>query len=205
MNKKPGEKGAQFPWTQEQDDSLRWIWTSAERVKENTHLFGNHSYGAIIQRASYLGLGKRAIAVRQSSVLWECMKRELKERSWNRFDLADCLGAHPKTVYLLLVRACKSNLAYICKWDRRPETNRFVPIYALGNKPDVPKPPLPTHTEKSRLQRKRIRNIKIVACKPIRGVNPFAVAIGLVKPSSIGSGRVYRQSMSIREDEMEAV
>jgi len=92
----------------------------------------------------------------------------------------------------------ENRCVYISGWEKHGVNQ--VPQWSMGTEPDAPKLPLKTREEKLltarlRYQKKRINRGRY---------NPFAAAAGLVTIPEGQRGRVYQQSMSIRDDEEQA-
>ena len=71
-----------------------------------------------------------------------------KGKELNKYDLASKAPCDIRTAYAALKRLYKLRLVYICGWHERPFSR--IPIYALGNKIDKPKPSPMTREEKNR-------------------------------------------------------
>ncbi|WP_155122377.1 hypothetical protein [Burkholderia ubonensis] len=200
MSAKPGNKPV--PWTPEQDTELREIWKTNKRIKANMDLFGDHTYAAIMTRAYELGLGRRPACQRgQSPIAWTLIERELRKQPANRYRLSDVLKLHPATAHKELNAKRDAGLVHICRWERRSKTSAHVPVYALGPGLDVPKPAALTANEKQRRSRTHEKQQRLLGGTPVKGINPFLTAVGLTVVPDGPRGRVFKQDMSIRDDE----
>lgn len=162
-------------WTTEQDEALRKIWPTGERLKLNMHRFGDHSYAAVITRAYQLGLGKREKCFRgQSPIAWTLIQRVLKTGPADRFRVAELTSLDPATTHKQLRKANLDGIVHIGSWARRHGSGKMVPVYSLGKGIDAAKPPRQTDAEKGRRLRARNRQSKVVSGAITRGVNPFS-------------------------------
>ena len=66
----------------------------------------------------------------------------------HKYDLASKAYCDIRTAYAALKRLYKLRLVYICGWYERPFSR--IPIYALGNKIDKPKPKPLTPEQKNK-------------------------------------------------------
>ncbi|MDR6381806.1 hypothetical protein [Paraburkholderia caribensis] len=202
---KLGPRRHWLDWTPEQDAELRRMWPTSERIHSNMEKFAPHSYAAVLTRAYLLGLGKRPAPPRgQAPVAWPIIERELRKGPAHRYRLAELLRLHPSTVSKQLGLQHDANAVHITDWHRRTRTSAPIPVYTLGAGVDVPKPAPLTSAEKMRRVTANARQRRILRAEPVRGVNPFATAAGLVAIPEGMRGRVYQQSMSIRDDDREA-
>jgi hypothetical protein len=203
MSAKPGLKAV--PWTPEQDESLRQIWPTNKRIKANMDLFGEHTYGAIMTRAYELELGKRPNCPRgQSPIAWKLVEYQLKRNPLNRYRAAERANLDPATTHKVLTLAHAERRVHIFDWERRTKTSALIPVYKLGDGVDKPKPPKLSNVEKTRRARERDKRRRIFAGESVQGFNPFVTAIGQARAPDGGSGRVFQQSMSLRDFDEEA-
>lgn len=200
MSSKPGNKP--IPWTPEQDQALRDIWPTGKRINSHRDLFGEHTYGAIMARASNLGLGRRAKCARgQSPIAWPLIEKELEGQSASVRNLAIALSLNEKTVHRLIAQAHASQKVHIAEWERRTKSAKATPVYGLGAGVDAEKPQPMTSAEKNRRCLAAKRQKRAAAGLPVRGINPFATAAGAVIAPSPGGGRVVK---NLHDDEREA-
>lgn len=170
-----------IPWTQWQDRELRKIWHSGKRIKENMHLFGDHSYAAVITHAYELGLGKRQNCPRgQAPIAEKLMMRQLAKMPANRFKLAHIMQLDPATTHKRLLLLHKAGQVHISGWERRFAYSALVPIFKAGKGADAPKPAKPTKAENERKRRAEIKRKRIVSGDIVQNVNPFAIAMNQV-------------------------
>jgi hypothetical protein len=165
---------AKFPWTADQDAALRGIWHSGKRIKENMHLFGQHSYGSVITRAWDLRLGKRTNCPRGASPASpRIILRLLADRGpLDRFTAAVLLGIDESNAHKHMKAMHLAGMLHIVDWKRRTTSSRYVPVFAAGAGVDAPKPPRLTSAEKES-RRRAVRKQATVA-------HPFAVAMNQI-------------------------
>lgn len=176
-----GKSRKGIPWTQWQDRELRKIWHSGKRIKENMHLFGEHSYAAVLTRANDIGLGKRKNCPRgQAPIAEKLMLRQLEKMDTNRFRLANLLQLHPATTHKHLNALHKAGKAHICRWERTTPYSAFVPVYKAGKGIDAPKPARLSGAEKERRRRAEMKRRRVVSGDIVQNVNPFAIAMNQV-------------------------
>jgi len=174
MSHQKGKTCIRFPWTRKQDAALRDIWHSGKRIKENMHLFGEHSYAAVITHASEIGLGKRINCPRGASPASpQIILRLLAERGpLNRFTAAALLGVDDSNTHKHIKRLHKAGAVHIVDWKRRKPSSAYVPVFAAGPGSDVPKPAKLTSAQKE--ARRRAVRKQAVIC------NPFAAAMNQI-------------------------
>lgn len=179
-------------WTQEQDDHIRRLWPTGERFKAHMELFGDHTYASIMNRAYFLGLGKRPNCPRgQSPIAWTLIERELAKAPADLRLLSAAVKLHPSTVYEQIGIAHAAGLIHIVGWKRRSSGGKPTPIYMFGPGVDAPMPAPLSNSETCRLARARKRAAR----------NPFAVAAGLAVPLPIHGTRAIR---NLHDDVLEA-
>ena len=170
-----------IPWLPEQDEALKLIWHSGERIKSHIHLFGEHSYAAILTRAYELRLGKREKCPRgQAPIAEKLMLRELEKGPVNRFKLADILQIDPSTTHKRLLALHRAGKVSISGWERRSAYSAMVPIYRVGNGIDSPKPPKRSNAENERRRRARNKERRVMGGETVKTVNPFNTAMNQI-------------------------
>lgn len=189
MSGKPGT--VKFAWTPEQDAALSELWVSGKRIKDHMHLFGEHTYAAVMTRASVLKLGHRPDCPRgQSPIAWLLIKRALEKGPLTRDEIMMTVQADCSTIYRKMNEAIRDKKAHIKGWKRGRSINgtlgKLLPIYAIGPGRNAAKPsPLPRRRPDKHRQ-----------------PNPFATAAGLVAtPKDAKTGRVIKH---LYDDELEA-
>ncbi|WP_157130317.1 hypothetical protein [Burkholderia pseudomallei] len=193
-------------WTEQQDADLIRIWLGKENLKANLHLFGGRSYGAVVNHAHALKLGPRPFSDRGvKPFALDVVLAELKKSPGTIPELAErtrltrsAVCAHVKPKW-----ASKKGAYHVIDWRRRKHGGSYVPVFEFGPGENAPIPEAKTNSELCRDKRNRRRMNTIANGERPRFVNPFAVAAGLM-PAPVGTpGRVYQQSMSIKDEELE--
>jgi hypothetical protein len=170
-----------IPWLPEEDAALKSIWHSGERIKNHIHLFGDHSYAAIITHAHDIGLGKRQNCPRgQAPIAEKLMLRELGKGPVNRFKLADILQLDPSTTHKRLIALHRAGKVSISGWERRSAYSAMVPIYRVGKGEDAPKPPKRSNAENERRRRARRKEHRVMSGETVKTVNPFNTAMNQI-------------------------
>lgn len=182
-------------WTPEQEALLIRIWPTGESLKRYSKELGDRQYSTIVSHAHrVLKLGSRPKSARGvPGFAWEMIADELARHPGTASDLIKRTRLTMAPVYAHLRKANPgpTGLIHVVTWHRRSSGGGPVPVYALGPGKNAPKPDPYTTSEKWHIKKAR-RGKKS---------NPFATAIGVVPVSLVGTGRVYQQSMSIRDDE----
>jgi hypothetical protein len=148
-----------------------------------------HTRGSIKVHANKnLGL-KRPKGIRDDPrelPAWKRIATMIENEALTRDEIAGRLGITKQAVAEVLAAHRKE--WYIADWE--PPVGRGKPTekVSLGDRPDAP-------------YARRSRDRKAAAA---RAINPFAPVIGLVQIPAGQPGRVFRQAMSITDDEMEA-
>ncbi|MGB8422212.1 hypothetical protein [Paraburkholderia sp.] len=187
-------------WTPEQEALLARIWPTGESLKKYMAELGDRPYSTIVSHAhKVLKLGSRPVSARgRAAYAWPTIEAELKEGPGSASELVKRTGLSMAPVFEHLRKANPgpNGKVHIIVWRKRSEGGDPVAVYAIGPGENAPKPAPFTTAEK--WQRK-------IASRPV-AANPFAVAAGFVTApviTSIPTGRIYQQSMSIKDDEME--
>ncbi|WP_321913549.1 hypothetical protein [Paraburkholderia sp. J11-2] len=186
-------------WSKQEDADLSAIWAEKGNLKESLYLFEGRSYLALLDRASYLGLGRRphpdrrGVAFAKAAVLCELEKKgpgSIPE-----------LHARTRLSKSVLARHFKPELAgteyHVIDWLRRPQGGGFVPVFKFGPGENAVRPTPRTTTEQSRVQRLRDNAKRMVSGDRPKSMNPFAVAAGLVQAPTGTQGRVFAQPMDV--------
>lgn len=195
------ELGHRIAWTPEQDALLRDIWANGGPIKLHAHQFPSHTVGAIVGHAYLMGLGKRPDRNRgMEPIGWKLMKQELKNADRACQEIAALTKVHKSGISKHMAAHHKAGDVHICGWKRLKASGKYVPVYRLGAGADAPKPPPLTNIVKNRKYRDARRIKDLLAGEPV-DYNPFAIAAGAITAPPAATGRVYRQSMSIREDD----
>lgn len=181
-------------WTPEEDDIIRAGYTSGTPLKELLKLLPVRSHKGVRDRAARLGLTGTFNGPMFCTFSWiaEAAKKELSAGTpMTAVALTERVGATKASMYRVL-RKLHGNGAYIADWEHAG--NGYSAMWALGDLPDSVKPETVSIAQRARIRRKS-QSIK-------QGrLNPFAAAAGLVTIPEGQRGRVFQQSMSIRDDE----
>lgn len=78
---------------------------------------------------------------------YEQILKLLRTRSRTGAELVGAMHLERARIYVLELHAAKK--VYIADWHPQPNGGYPAPIYAAGSKPDVPRPPAMTHSQKS--------------------------------------------------------
>ncbi|MGX6999886.1 hypothetical protein [Caballeronia sp. KNU42] len=196
--------GHRIAWTPEQDALLRDIWVNGGPIKLHAHQFPSHTVGAIVGHAYLMGLGKRPNRRRGiESVCWKLMRQELKNADRACIELAELVNLNRSGVSKHMAARHEAKEVHICKWKRLKASGKHVPVYRLGAGVDAPKPPPMSNAIKNRKYRDARRVRDLLLGEPV-DYNPFAIAAGAITAPSAATGRIYRQSMSMKDDEVMA-
>jgi hypothetical protein len=190
-------------WTDEEIKLLKKIWLGKHNLKRSLSLFPGRSYSSLTLKAHKLLLGPRPFPDRSNGgcYVWAMVERELKNGDGSVVDIAKRIGVTPSGVGSYLRPSLTGDSFHISGWYRRPQGGECIPIYSYGKGEDAPKLPSLTKEEIAKRRRDaRKKELFSAGARP-RFVNPFAAAAGLVAIPSVGTGRVYQQSMSLRDFE----
>ena len=179
------------PWTPEEDEILREIWMAPLTVKAGLHRLPGRSYEGAKQRAKRLGYGaKVASAVGTRSYALRALIAMLDGVSMTAKEIAAATGMDEGNIYDTLMR-WRGVEFRISAWER-VDRHHFARKWTLGAEEDAPKPAPREMKELHKNYRERKRIAKGI-------FNPFAAAAGMIEPPKAPSGRVFKQSMEIRE------
>jgi hypothetical protein len=175
-----GIKRSHVSWTTRQEQDLRDLWVSDKSIKANMHLFGDHTYQAVIARAQkVLHLGHRPTLIRSTySAVWDEVERLLKTGVMlTAREIAERLGFSVRHVTDVMNEKHNQEEPpiYIHLWRKAGSGHMYVPIWALGDEDDAKKPKRRTQNDINRIRRERraIRNSVKVA-------GPFGIAMNQV-------------------------
>lgn len=174
-----GTKRSHINWTTTQERDLRKLWVSDKSIKANLHLFGDHTYQAVIAHAQNLKLGKRPRPVRSTySAVWDEVRRLLESRMrLTAGEIAERLGfSHRHVTDILNVRHDEDeSVIHIHAWKRAGQSGQWVPVWAWGDGDDAKKPRARTKDDINRMRREK-RAVRIAA----RKAGPFGVAMNQI-------------------------
>lgn len=181
-------------WTPEQEQLLRDIWPTGESIKRHIKALGDRSYSTIMSHAKkVLKLGSRPKTARgRVAYAWPTIKAELEKHPGTAPELIKRTGLSmaPVCGHLRKANPGPDGAIHIIGWRKRSTGGKPVAIYAIGPGENVPMPEpfSPAEKWKHRCTRRGV------------GRDPFALAKGHVVAPTTGNGRVYRQSMDVRDD-----
>jgi hypothetical protein len=181
-------------WTPAEDAILREIWSAPRNIKTGLHRLPGRSYDAAKIRATRLGLGIKTAAQSgtRSWVLRAVMKLLSNGAVITTKEIAAITGIDRGSVQDTLAKWHGIEFR-VGAWER-VDRNHLAMKWALGAGEDAPKPSPKTKEECWKAYRERQRISKGI-------FNPFAAAAGLVSAPEAGQGRVYQQSMNLRDFE----
>jgi hypothetical protein len=186
-------------WSDEEKAILQRIYDGDTTIIESAHLLPRRSLRAIRQRISETGLEPRGGKSR-SHFRWVeiAVFEALRQHGpLHCHQIASLIGASSDHVRAYAYKAHGLQQTHISGWCRLYDRGSNTPIWALGHGEDAPKPAKQTRAEKYRKDS--------VRRKAQRGtLNPFLAAAGLVQAPASAPGRVYKQSMSINDEEVAA-
>ncbi|MFM0630746.1 helix-turn-helix domain-containing protein [Paraburkholderia xenovorans] len=166
---------------------LRESYATAASCAELMALFPRHTPGSVRRTARMEGLSRPlAGVVKFRPGLDRVLKLLESAGPMTSREIGERLGIQYRAVENLkqMYRASFR----VAGWEPPPGAGKWAPKWGLANgMPDIPKPFSP--------KRKKIGR---------KMANPFAIASGQVSAPAGTKGRVYQQSMSIRDDELEA-
>lgn len=166
------------PWTPQQDELLRRIWASSDRVREHMDGFGAHSWDAVIRRASTLGLGKRPAGPKgQTSSAPVLILKTLAIGNADRFELARVANMTAAAIHKHLLQMKSDGLVHVAAWQRRPKSKIPVPVFAAGAGEDAPKPPRPSTAVRQKQIRARARAARMKQGDVVKRFNPFSTLV----------------------------
>lgn len=185
-------------WSPEELAIAERIKNSDMTVKESAYLLPGRSLLAIKCHVSKVegGMKKRG----KTSWVWPAIVRELTDEPNQTIgELAKRIGCCNRQVYDYFLE-CHGSKLFVSGWNR--SGSHYRERLSLGSEPDVAKPPKQTREERRRLDRMRYLE-RASKTKPF---NVMLMQLGVAKQVSlsVGTGRVYQQSMSIKDDELEA-
>lgn len=172
------KRSVPVPWTPQQDELLRRIWASGDRVREHMDGFGAHSWDAVIRRASTLGLGKRAAGPKgQTSIAPVLILKMLALRNADRFEIARATNINESTIHKHLLQMRCDGLVHVGSWQRRTKSKITVPVFAAGGGEDAPKPPRPSTAVRQKQIRARARAARMKQGDVVKRFNPFSTLV----------------------------
>jgi hypothetical protein len=185
-------------WTGDEIEALRQIRASGKTVKNQLHLLPDRSFLAV--RFAVAKVEETRKKRGQMSWVWPNIVHALeKNPGLTASEIQARLGTGYRQIIDLLVERNQQEdkEVYVSSWKRA--RTLYVQQWSLGDFEDAVKPSRLTVEEVRARKRRRYHE------KKGKSRNPFDAAAGLISPPQAPTGRVYTQSMSIREDEEESV
>ncbi|WP_027815181.1 hypothetical protein [Paraburkholderia bannensis] len=164
---------------------IREHWPTRMPMTDLLALLPRHTENSITGYANKK-LGLKRPSVRTIRPAWERVRAMLEQEPMTQVEIASAMG-------FSRTRACEilklnRESVHIVAW-RWPEAfGRAEALWALVSAPDAPEP----------MGAKRLRR------GALRRANPFLAAAGLVQAPAGRPGRVYKQSMSVNDEEQAA-
>lgn len=182
------------PWKVSEERVLRDKWAAGWSLNEIAALMPGRSIGALRSHRDRLKLHRAPeIGTERPSRMWSLIVSALKLKPGMSTSEIVAAAGCSKASAVQLIKANHGKGLYVMDW--RETTRKPAALWAVGNLPDAPYPIVPV------AQRIGFRK----AAQLRREVNPFATAMGLAAAPAVAQpGRVYRQSMSVTDDELEA-
>ena len=183
-------------WSPEEDSVLLEIYSNQRAVKHQLSRLPGRSYPAVKARAARLKLDHKK-PITDGSLSWikpAIIAALSKSGSMTVADLERVTGA-TRAGMKPVIRRWRGVDWHIAGWER-VGVHGWLPMWALGNEMDEPKPQPKSMTQACREWRQRQRIAQ-------GRTNPFASIAGFVSIPEGQRGRVFQQSMSIEDDEME--
>lgn len=185
-------------WTDSELKNIDRVIKSGKTIKACMHLFPGRSEVAVKQKIGYMGKRKPR---GHYSWVWDAIVRELEANPGQTGRMLEAkIGCCHRQVMDRLYehnRAKKKDV-YVSAWVRScinlKSPGPWVQCWSLGNAEDAPKPAAMTDEDKRRRDRNKYR-------KETKHFDPFASLAGLISIPEGQRGRVFQQSMSIRDDQ----
>ncbi|MBN3757194.1 hypothetical protein G3N95_29930 [Paraburkholderia sp. Tr-20389] len=185
-------------WTDAEIKILKKIWKQSGSIKSLSRKLPNRTYYAISEQAKRIGLPSGAHGNDQYLSWVDNLVTQFLEKggAFTANEIADHTGASPRQVRVMLKRG-KGKKFHIDSW--RMVDHARVMVWAHGKCADEARPEPQTKSDECKAWRaKQTRK---------NSRNPFAVLMSQIGVSNVVEidnsvrGRVYQQSMSIKDDE----
>lgn len=138
-------------WEASHDALLRELWLTNQTVKQFASNFPGRSYASIVQRATALDLGPRSPQVRKNLCMTptdDLLRAQLKRSPMDAVELAAKAGVSERAAMERIRRMHERREVYVKSWERFSPGGCPSRIWALGDKPDAPRPVAATGAEK---------------------------------------------------------
>lgn len=173
-------------FTNHEVEFLRTNWPTRMPLAEILAVLSRHTKNSVQTYANKI-LHLRRPCVKTHKPAWDRVSAMLKVRPMSQVEISAEMGFSRSRASELLRE--HPGEVYIVSWRWPEDMGRAEAVWALGNQPNAPEPAGEQRAPKLSAPRR---------------TNPFLVAAGAITAPPAATGRIYRQSMSIREDELEA-
>ncbi|MBR8182122.1 hypothetical protein KDW54_06890 [Burkholderia ambifaria] len=189
------------PWSAEEMDIVRDIYSKPGSVKAQLHRLPGRSWRAVLDQACRMGMEARDPKDYAKGYAWvdDEIERVLKDGvTLSAKHISERCSAAYQSI-LERLRKGRGTLYHVARWNRNRATGTgsFEAIWTLGAGEDAPKPYTSNHERHLRYKRKKKEGLAMG--------NPWLAVAGLVKaPETKVKGRVFKQDMVIHtHDELE--
>lgn len=172
-------------FTNHEVELLRSHWPTRMPMAELLALLPRHTEHSITGYANKT-LGLKRPPAPKAKPAWELLRVMLEQQPMSQVEIAAAMGFSRNRACEILRTNRES--VYIVDWRWPASLGRAEALWALGNAPDAPEP----------MGAQRARR------GAVRRANPFLAAAGLVQAPVGRPGRIYKQSMSINDQEQAA-
>lgn len=177
------------------DDELKLLWqawASDKSYKAHMHLFPDRTWESVRSEGKYRFGSKQRRYARGESVSLVLIRRLLETSPpLTGKEIAQHTGIGYRTVMETL-SAGETSTFHVASYD---EDQWKARRWANGPGEALAKPERIPSSIVQKRHRQRKRQKRLLAGAMVRGVNPFATALGLVPVPEGSRGRVYQQSM----------
>ena len=192
-----GKQGVRY--TKEEEENIRKVHATSKSYKSMAHLWPNREPHDVAAHAVKMRLGPRPNPIDKSgSFSLPMLIKALESHPGKAYDVAPYVGLNKEYAGRLLRSVSaegEGQLCHIHSWLRAPNGKIWVEFWVAGPGKNAPRPIPITNRERKARERAEGRAARS---------NPFLIAMGAVKPSEIGTTRVFKQDMTIHlHDEME--
>jgi hypothetical protein len=186
-------------WSDEEIDIVRNAWLGEGNFKSCLRFLDNRSYASAATYANKR-FGPRVHSDRGvKPFAWDLIKAELTKSPATSGELVKRTKLSESSVseQIRESNAGPQGRIHIIDWRRRARGGTPHAIYAIGPGENATKPnPIPYEEKVAANKRRRRANRTCVVSK---AVNPFAALLGVSIVPKAPQGRIYRQSMSIKD------
>lgn len=181
-------------WSEEDLRNLWEAWNSEKSYKENMHMFPERTWESVRKEARYRYGAKPVRFVRPESISVKLIRQVLeKSGPLTAKAIAERIDISRNAVMELL-KTYRGEKFRVVDFDINGRHR--AKLWAIGPGEEAVRPIPLTRAEVRRRQRRQARERALAAGTIVRGINPFAVALGQVVAPSMPSGRIYQQDMT---------